>query len=89
MPSGGAAGVSRPLIPSHHTDHGTIATSTTISTTSSVPTMIQLLSSSAREIFFANTQMRKTTNSRAIPSSLVYSSSSFSCTRPTISANRP
>ena len=84
-----AAGVSRPLIPSHHIEGGTIAMSTTIRTASSRPTISQLLSSSAREILRAKTQIRKTTKSKPIASSLVYSSSSGSWTRPTINANSP
>ena len=63
--------------------------STTISAASSRLIMTQLLSSSAREILRASTVIRKTTNSRPIASSLVYSSSSGRCTRPTINANRP
>ena len=78
MPAGGAAGVSRPRMPSHHTDGGTIAMSTTIRTASSRPIMTQLLSSRAREILRASTQIKKTTNSRPIASSRVYSSSSVS-----------
>ncbi len=78
MPAGGAAGVTRPAIPSHQTDGGTMAMSTTMRTASSRPTMTQLLSSSAREILRASTVIRKTTNSKPIASSLVYSSSSGS-----------
>src|SRR5215204_2478741 len=89
IPDGGLAGVSSPRIPSHQTDHGTIAMSIAIRISSRPPTSTQFVSSSVREIFRASTVIRNTSTSSPIASSRTYSSSSGRYTRPVISANSP
>src|SRR5918997_4432042 len=89
IPAGGAAGVTRPLVPSHHTLHGTTTRSTTNSTRRIVPTITQFDSSRALLIFRAAAVMTKTSTSRAIAYQRVACTSSGVATRPLTNANRP
>src|SRR5918994_1218880 len=82
IPAGGAAGVTRPLMPSHHTLHGTTTRSTTNRTMRMVPTITQFDSSRALLIFRAAAVMTNTSTSRAIAYQRVACTSSGAATRP-------
>jgi hypothetical protein len=66
IPAGGADGVRKPRMPSHHWLHGTTSRSTASSAIRMPPIITQFASSSARLILRAPAVMRKTSTSSAI-----------------------
>lgn len=64
IPAGGAAGVRKPRMPSHHWLNGTTSRSTATRASRMVPTITQFASSSARLTRLAPAVIRNTSTSR-------------------------